>query len=203
MIFNLIYLQVGLFKKWKQEQGRSKKQLRVKQEDYNDEDEEEDDDGEDDDEDEEEDGEDEEDEDENEVEEEEDIGDKNTKKWKTSDKREEDDDEDDDPEEEDDDDDDDYPEGVTEYDPPDSLHSCTDITMTDRLLDRLTTSSLCLVSKNRKNYLCKHFKKCFHKKIPTPKLIFCFHRRANTASKACARLRDEIGEDRKLYNRLR
>merc|ERR1719266_610830 len=61
--------EVGLFKKWKQEQGRSKKQLKVKQEDYDDEDEEEDDDGEDDEEDEEdeeEDGEDEEDEDENE-----------------------------------------------------------------------------------------------------------------------------------------
>ena len=36
----------------------------------------------------------------------------------------------------DEDDEDDYPEGVTEYDPPDSLHSCTDITMTDRLLER-------------------------------------------------------------------
>ena len=38
----------------------------------------------------------------------------------------------------DEDDEDDYPEGVTEYDPPDSLHSCTDITMTDRLLERWT-----------------------------------------------------------------
>ena len=43
-----------------------------------------------------------------------------------------------DEEEEKEDDEDDYPEGVTEYDPPDSLHSCTDITMTDRLLERWT-----------------------------------------------------------------
>ena len=41
-------------------------------------------------------------------------------------------------EEEKEDDEGDYPEGVTEYDPPDSLHSCTDITMTDRLLERWT-----------------------------------------------------------------
>merc|ERR1712192_85168 len=84
---------------------------------------------------------------------------------KVSSKKEEDEDESDgydDPEEEEEEEDDDYPEGVTEYDPPDSLHSCTDITMTDRLLDR-----------------------------------------ANTASKACTRLRDEIGEEKKLYNRLR
>merc|ERR1712032_976832 len=110
--------EVGLFKKWKQEQGRSKKQLKVKQEDYDDEDEEDDD-------------EDEQDEDEN-------------------------DGYDDPEEEEEEEEEDDYPEGATEYDPPDSLHSCTDITMTDRLLDR-----------------------------------------ANTASKACTRLRDEIGEEKK------
>jgi len=141
--------EVGLFKKWKQEQGRSKKQLRVKQDEDEEEDERNDD-------------EDEEDEDENEVDEGEDIENKNTKK--ISSKKEEDDDESDgDPEEgEEDEEEDEYPEGVTEYDPPDSLHSCTDITMTDRLLDR-----------------------------------------ANTASKACARLRDEIGEEKKLYNRLR
>ena len=63
---------------------------------------------------------------------------------KASSKKEVDDDESngyDDPEEEEEEEDDDYPEGVTEYDPPDSLHSCTDITMTDRLLDRLKTSS--------------------------------------------------------------
>lgn len=147
--------EVGLFKKWKQEQGRSKKQLRLKQEDYEDEDEEEDERNE-------EDGdEDEEDEDKDE---EEDIEKKSNKKISNA-RAEEDDESDgyDDPEEEEEDgEDDEYPEGVTEYDPPDSLHSCTDITMTDRLLDR-----------------------------------------ANTASKACARLRDEIGEEKKLYNRLR
>ena len=64
---------------------------------------------------------------------------------KKSNKREEDDDESDgydDPEEEEEDGEgDEYPEGVTEYDPPDSLHSCTDITMTDRLLDRLNITS--------------------------------------------------------------
>ena len=64
---------------------------------------------------------------------------------KASSKKEVDDDEsngyDDPEEEEEEEEDDDYPEGVTEYDPPDSLHSCTDITMTDRLLDRLKTSS--------------------------------------------------------------
>jgi len=147
--------EVGLFKKWKQEQGRSKKQLRLKQEDYEDEDEEEDERNE-------EDGdEDEEDEDKGE---EEDIEKKSNKKISNA-RAEEDDESDgyDDPEEEEEDGEgDEYPEGVTEYDPPDSLHSCTDITMTDRLLDR-----------------------------------------ANTASKACARLRDEIGEEKKLYNRLR
>jgi len=157
--------EVGLFKKWKQEQGRSKKQLRVKQEDYDDEDEEEDDRNEED-EDEDEDEEDEdEDEDEGEVDEGDVIENKSNKKIPS--KKEENDDESDgydDPEEEEEEDgeEDEYPEGVTEYDPPDSLHSCTDITMTDRLLDR-----------------------------------------ANTASKACARLRDEIGEEKKLYNRLR
>jgi len=146
--------EVGLFKKWKQEQGRSKKQLRLKQEDYDeDEDEEEDERNEEDgDEDE------EEDEDKNEVDEEEDIEKKSKKKISDD----ESDGYDDPEEEEEDGEDDEYPEGVTEYDPPDSLHSCTDITMTDRLLDR-----------------------------------------ANTASKACARLRDEIGEEKKLYNRLR
>ena len=81
-------------------------------------------------------------------------------------------------EEEKEDDEGDYPEGVTEYDPPDSLHSCTDITMTDRLLERWTF-----------------------------KFFLYFLRsslyRANTASKACARLRDEIGVDRQLFNRLR
>ena len=133
-IFSLTF-QVGLFKKWKQEQGRSKKQLRVKQEDYDDEDEEEDDRNE-------EDGdEDEEDEDEDEVDEREVIENKSNKK--ISSKKEENEDEsdgyDDPEEEEEDEEEDEYPEGVTEYDPPDSLHSCTDITMTDRLLDRLNT----------------------------------------------------------------
>ena len=75
--------------------------------------------------------------DENEVDEGEEI--ENNKK--VSSKGEEDGDEsdgyDDPEEEEEEEDEDDYPEGATEYDPPDSLHSCTDITMTDRLLDRL------------------------------------------------------------------
>ena len=127
LIFHLV-LKVGLFKKWKQEQGRSKKQLKVKQENYDDEDEEENDT------DEEDDDEDEQDEDENEVDEGKDI----ESNKKVSSKGEEDGDESDGyDEEEEDEDEDDYPEGATEYDPPDSLHSCTDITMTDRLLDRL------------------------------------------------------------------
>jgi len=156
--------EVGLFKKWKQEQGRSKKQLRAQEENYDDDEEEEDDDEEGDSEDDEE-GEDE-DEDYNEVE------DSNMNKQKTlkiknvailgTRKDESDVDDSEEEEEEKEDDEGDYPEGVTEYDPPDSLHSCTDITMTDRLLER-----------------------------------------ANTASKACARLRDEIGVDRQLFNRLR
>ena len=134
--FSHLTLKVGLFKKWKQEQGRSKKQLRLKQEDYEDEEEEEEDERN------EEDGdEDEEDEDKGE---EEDIEKKSNKK--ISNAREEDDDESDgydDPEEEEEDgEDEEYPEGVTEYDPPDSLHSCTDITMTDRLLDRLNITSI-------------------------------------------------------------
>ena len=139
--------KVGLFKKWKQEQGRSKKQLRAKEENYDDEDgeeeEEEDDDDEGDSEDDEE-GEDE-DEDYNEVD------DSNIIKRKTlnvmnpkilgtrKDEGDVDDTEEEEEEKEgDEDDEDDYPEGVTEYDPPDSLHSCTDITMTDRLLERWT-----------------------------------------------------------------
>ena len=140
--------KVGLFKKWKQEQGRSKKQLRAKEENYDDEDgeeeeEEEDDDEEGDSEDDEE-GEDE-DEDYNEVD------DSNIIKRKTlnvmnpkilgtrKDEGDVDDTEEEEEEKEgDEDDEDDYPEGVTEYDPPDSLHSCTDITMTDRLLERWT-----------------------------------------------------------------
>ena len=135
LFFHLTF-KVGLFKKWKQEQGRSKKQLRVKEEDYDDDDEEEDDGNE-------EDGdEDEEDEDRNEVDEEEEK--KSNKK--ISGAGEEDGDESDgydDPEEEEEDgEDEEYPEGVTEYDPPDSLHSCTDITMTDRLLDRLNITSI-------------------------------------------------------------
>merc|ERR1719356_360139 len=139
--------EVGLFKKWKQEQGRSKKQLRAQEENYDDDEEEEDDDEEGDN------------EDYNEVE------DSNMNKQKTlkiknvailgTRKDESDVDDSEEKEEEKEDDEGDYPEGVTEYDPPDSLHSCTDITMTDRLLER-----------------------------------------ANTASKACARLRDEIGVDR-------
>ena len=39
-------------------------------------------------------------------------------------------------EEEEEEEEEDYPSGVTEYDPPDSQHSCTDLTMTDRLLER-------------------------------------------------------------------
>ena len=78
----------------------------------------------------------------------------------------------------DEDDEDDYPEGVTEYDPPDSLHSCTDITMTDRLLERWTFKFFLYILRSS---------------------LY----RANTASKACARLRDEIGVERQLYNRLR
>jgi len=51
---------------------------------------------------------------------------------------------------------------VTEYEPPDSQHSCTDLTMTDRLLER-----------------------------------------ANQVSTACERLQDELGDQRRLYSRLR
>merc|ERR1719361_3461 len=90
--------EVGLFKKWKQEQGRSKKQLRVKQEDYDDEDEEEDDSNEEDD------DEDKEDEDEDEVDEGKVIENKSNKK--ISSKKEENEDERDgydDPEEEEED----------------------------------------------------------------------------------------------------
>ena len=98
----------------------------------------------------------------------------------------------DDPEEEEEEEDeDDYPEGATEYDPPDSLHSCTDITMTDRLLDRLKVQAHAGVVE----YFCR-------KKVLTQKKT-TFPHRANTASKACTRLRDEIGEEKKLYNRLR
>ena len=111
---------------------------------------------------------------------------------KVSSKKEEDDDESDgydDPEEEEEEEDDDYPEGVTEYDPPDSLHSCTDITMTDRLLDRLKTPQIGWST--------------FANTLIDPKKHNIILHRANTASKACTRLRDEIGEEKKLYNRLR
>ena len=44
-------------------------------------------------------------------------------------------------------------------------------------------------------YFCKYFY--------CPKETLTIPNRANTASKACTRLRDEIGEEKKLYNRLR
>merc|ERR1712180_219798 len=104
--------EVGLFKKWKQEQGLRRK------------------------------------------------GKKQSDIEEQLEEAEEEDEEEDEAEEEEDEEE--YPTGVTEYDPPDSQHSCTDLTLTDKLLER-----------------------------------------ANQVSAACERLQDEIGDQRRLYSRLR
>ena len=124
--------EIGLFKKWKQEQGRSKKQLKAKEVDTVDS--AEDDAAEEEDE--------EEEEEEEEIEEDNKIDETENKKSSLrKGKQQEDADKEDsdggyeDPTD-DEEDGDDYPAGVTEYDPPDSQHSCTDVTMTDRLLQR-------------------------------------------------------------------
>jgi len=56
----------------------------------------------------------------------------------------------------------DYPDGMTEYEPPNVDHSCSDFTLTDELLER-----------------------------------------SNSVVAACSRLQDELGDQRKLFSRLR
>jgi len=56
----------------------------------------------------------------------------------------------------------DYPDGLTEYEPPNFEHSCSDFTLTDELLER-----------------------------------------SKSVQAACSRLQDELGDQRKLFSRLR
>jgi len=148
--------EMGLFKKWKLEQGLSKKQLRDKEVDINKEDEaEEDNDLQE---------KEEEDEEEEEEEKEEDkegkVNVKVGEKTPNVDLQVENEFEDEkkiDPE-----DLIDYPEGIEEYEPPNLDHSCSDFTITDTLLER-----------------------------------------SKAVEAACSRLEDELGDQRRLYSRLR
>jgi len=138
--------EVGLFKKWKQEQGlrrKGKKQSDIEEQLEEAEEEEEE-------------------EEEEEIEEEEKSNKKIKNKTKSVEELSDNPEEESEDEDEEEEDEEEYPTGVTEYDPPDSQHSCTDLTLTDKLLER-----------------------------------------ANQVSAACERLQDEIGDQRRLYSRLR